>query len=255
MSIFPGLAIMLAVLGFNLLGDGLRDALDPQLRGPLSRRPRSAARLSFDQRTGQAGSPAMAAPTVGMPRRSRRGARDRLTARTEGAVMTRPTIYETPRAAGRPGETVVTSTCGHNCGGRCVVNAHVVDGRIVKISTDPRKWTFELPPLHACVRGFGAGRARLPSRPAQAAAAPDGPARLRAVRAASRGTPRSTRWRARCCASATRTATPRSSTPPARATCPCSTTAPPPSASSTCSAAAPSSGRTCRRRRRSSRCT
>ena len=31
----PGLAIMLAVLGFNLLGDGLRDALDPRLRGRL----------------------------------------------------------------------------------------------------------------------------------------------------------------------------------------------------------------------------
>jgi len=28
----PGLAIMFAVLGFNLLGDGLRDALDPRLR-------------------------------------------------------------------------------------------------------------------------------------------------------------------------------------------------------------------------------
>lgn len=30
MSLFPGLAIMLVVLGFNLLGDGLRDALDPR---------------------------------------------------------------------------------------------------------------------------------------------------------------------------------------------------------------------------------
>lgn len=29
---FPGIAIMLSVLGFNLLGDGLRDALDPKLR-------------------------------------------------------------------------------------------------------------------------------------------------------------------------------------------------------------------------------
>jgi ABC-type dipeptide/oligopeptide/nickel transport system permease subunit len=29
---FPGVAIMLAVLGFNLLGDGLRDALDPRLQ-------------------------------------------------------------------------------------------------------------------------------------------------------------------------------------------------------------------------------
>ncbi|MBI5650757.1 MAG: ABC transporter permease [Chloroflexi bacterium] len=32
MAISPGLAIMLGVLGFNLLGDGLRDALDPRLR-------------------------------------------------------------------------------------------------------------------------------------------------------------------------------------------------------------------------------
>lgn len=32
MSLFPGLAIMLVVLGFNLLGDGLRDALDPRLK-------------------------------------------------------------------------------------------------------------------------------------------------------------------------------------------------------------------------------
>jgi peptide/nickel transport system permease protein len=31
-SIFPGLAIAVTVLGFNLLGDGLRDALDPRLR-------------------------------------------------------------------------------------------------------------------------------------------------------------------------------------------------------------------------------
>lgn len=30
MSIFPGSAIFLVVLGFNLLGDGLRDALDPR---------------------------------------------------------------------------------------------------------------------------------------------------------------------------------------------------------------------------------
>jgi ABC-type dipeptide/oligopeptide/nickel transport system permease subunit len=30
MSVFPGTAIFLAVLGFNLLGDGLRDALDPR---------------------------------------------------------------------------------------------------------------------------------------------------------------------------------------------------------------------------------
>jgi len=32
MATFPGLAILLTVLGFNLLGDGLRDVLDPQSR-------------------------------------------------------------------------------------------------------------------------------------------------------------------------------------------------------------------------------
>jgi peptide/nickel transport system permease protein len=33
MSIFPGVAIMIVVLGFNFLGDGLRDVLDPRIGG------------------------------------------------------------------------------------------------------------------------------------------------------------------------------------------------------------------------------
>jgi peptide/nickel transport system permease protein len=32
MAVFPGVAIMIVVLGFNFLGDGLRDILDPRLR-------------------------------------------------------------------------------------------------------------------------------------------------------------------------------------------------------------------------------
>ena len=32
MCLFPGLAIMLTVLALNLLGDGLRDAMDPKLK-------------------------------------------------------------------------------------------------------------------------------------------------------------------------------------------------------------------------------
>ena len=32
LGIFPGIAIMLAVLGTNMFGDGLRDALDPRLK-------------------------------------------------------------------------------------------------------------------------------------------------------------------------------------------------------------------------------
>jgi ABC-type dipeptide/oligopeptide/nickel transport system permease subunit len=35
LSFAPGLSITLLVLGFNLVGDGLRDALDPRLRGTI----------------------------------------------------------------------------------------------------------------------------------------------------------------------------------------------------------------------------
>ncbi len=37
LAIFPGVAISLAVLAFNLFGDGLRDILDPRLRGAAGR--------------------------------------------------------------------------------------------------------------------------------------------------------------------------------------------------------------------------
>lgn len=35
---FPGLAILLVVIGFNLLGDGLRDVLDPHHRFEVGQR-------------------------------------------------------------------------------------------------------------------------------------------------------------------------------------------------------------------------
>ncbi len=35
LSLFPGIAIFLTVAAFNLIGDGLRDAFDPRLRGEL----------------------------------------------------------------------------------------------------------------------------------------------------------------------------------------------------------------------------
>jgi peptide/nickel transport system permease protein len=37
LAIVPGVAIVLSVLGFNLIGDGLREALDPKLRGRTGR--------------------------------------------------------------------------------------------------------------------------------------------------------------------------------------------------------------------------
>jgi peptide/nickel transport system permease protein len=33
LALIPGAAIVVAVLGFNLIGDGLREALDPRFRG------------------------------------------------------------------------------------------------------------------------------------------------------------------------------------------------------------------------------
>jgi peptide/nickel transport system permease protein len=35
LSIAPGVAIMLLVFGFNMMGDGIRDAIDPKLRGVI----------------------------------------------------------------------------------------------------------------------------------------------------------------------------------------------------------------------------
>ena len=32
LSLYPGFAILLTVLSYNLLGEGIRDALDPRLR-------------------------------------------------------------------------------------------------------------------------------------------------------------------------------------------------------------------------------
>jgi hypothetical protein len=37
LTLFPGLAIALLVLGFNFLGDGLRDAIDPHGRPRAAR--------------------------------------------------------------------------------------------------------------------------------------------------------------------------------------------------------------------------
>ncbi|PPR68408.1 MAG: putative dimethyl sulfoxide reductase chain YnfE, partial [Alphaproteobacteria bacterium MarineAlpha1_Bin1] len=80
---------------------------------------------------------------------------NRIARLSEKFSMSMQTIYEAPRPEPKPDEQVVTSTCGHNCGGRCVVNAHVRGGRIARISTDSRRWKADHPPLPACARGVG----------------------------------------------------------------------------------------------------
>ena len=41
----------------------------------------------------------------------------------------------------------------HNCGGRCLLVAHVREGRIVRLDSDDRPDTVAAPQLRACVRG------------------------------------------------------------------------------------------------------
>src|SRR6266545_1720642 len=41
----------------------------------------------------------------------------------------------------------------HNCGGRCLLIAHVRDGRIVRLDADDRPYSVAAPQLRACVRG------------------------------------------------------------------------------------------------------
>ncbi len=53
-----------------------------------------------------------------------------------------------------PEERIVRVGCpAHNCGGRCLLLAHVKDGRILSLDTDDRPDTLAAPQLRACVRG------------------------------------------------------------------------------------------------------
>ena len=45
--------------------------------------------------------------------------------------------------------TIIPTGCCHDCGGRCVLRAHVKDGRIVRMETD----NGEQPQIRACARG------------------------------------------------------------------------------------------------------
>ena len=64
-------------------------------------------------------------------------------------------------ASNEDGVTVVPSSGRNNCGGRCVINVHVKDGNVLKISTDESEDTVENPQLRACVRGRGYRKAFL----------------------------------------------------------------------------------------------
>ncbi len=45
--------------------------------------------------------------------------------------------------------TIVPTGCCHDCGGRCILKAHVKDGKLLKLETD----NGEQPQIRACLRG------------------------------------------------------------------------------------------------------
>ena len=103
-------------------------------------------------------------------------------------------------------EQVFSSTCAHNCGGRCIVRVHVRDGQIV--ADQQRRG-----PLDAGAAAVASLRTRLRARPIGSTTASGCSTRnggsARAARGASSaapGTRRSTRSPLRCCGSATPTA-------------------------------------------------
>ena len=53
-----------------------------------------------------------------------------------------------------PGSRIIRTACpAHNCGGRCLLQAHVADGRIVRLETDDRPEdpsSPEIRPAPAC---------------------------------------------------------------------------------------------------------
>jgi peptide/nickel transport system permease protein len=53
----PGAALMVTVLGLNLLGDGLRDVLDPRSRLVCANRPAGLCQQEKGERPGEAGDP------------------------------------------------------------------------------------------------------------------------------------------------------------------------------------------------------
>ncbi len=51
-------------------------------------------------------------------------------------------------------ERIIHTTGRNNCGGRCIIHAHVRDGEILRLTTDTPETAGETVPLCACVRGM-----------------------------------------------------------------------------------------------------
>lgn len=52
------------------------------------------------------------------------------------------------------GAQIIPTMGRNNCGGRCIIRAHVKEGKILRLSTDTAEEAGDTPPLMACVRGM-----------------------------------------------------------------------------------------------------
>ena len=93
---FPGLALLLTVLAFNLLGDGLQDALDPRAT-TMTLAPRTAGAGIHEITTGK--DRHAAPPARAVPARHGRGSRRRAAAATTRAARARTAASATRRAS------------------------------------------------------------------------------------------------------------------------------------------------------------
>lgn len=61
---------------------------------------------------------------------------------------------DTKKVSAKDKEKIISTCSINNCGGRCVIKAHVKDGMVVRVSTDTQdSGDLSTPPLRACVRG------------------------------------------------------------------------------------------------------
>jgi len=54
------------------------------------------------------------------------------------------------------GTQILSIACNNNCGGRCRLNAHIKDGRVIRSSTDETPDSESMPQLRACLKGRAA---------------------------------------------------------------------------------------------------
>lgn len=63
-------------------------------------------------------------------------------------------LFQRADAAAADAETVIIPTsCSNNCGGRCVIRAHVKNGVVTRIESDPGPDVGDQPALRGCLRG------------------------------------------------------------------------------------------------------